>query len=96
MIGDEVWWPWKLPIQYIQIKDEELIMPKNEWIDKLLGEARESHELVTDAVETQMRKLLQGKMGENLLTRKELADTADNLIAEMGTPTPEEGEHENN
>jgi len=63
------------------------------WFDKRLSEARRVQKAaVTDAVAIRMTRLLKGKLGEAPLTAKELAETANALIAGMATPDVPEGQ----
>jgi|GEM_PF-5083923 len=65
---------------------------KEGWIDKRLSEAKKTQTLVTDGVEKRVKSLLTGKIGEQQLTPKELAETAKVLIAEMNSMVPPEAE----
>ena len=69
-----------------------------DWIDKRIGEARTSQQpTVTDAVAIRMTKLLEGKLSNAPLARKEMSETAKALIADMATPDAQEvqSSHEN-
>jgi hypothetical protein len=53
------------------------------WIKARIAEAREHHASVTEAVSTRLDKLLNGQISERPLRPSELADIANDLIADM-------------
>ena len=61
-------------------------MPQTQlWIEQRLGEARTAQAIVTDAVASHIKDLLEGDLSSRSLSRGEMKDTATRLISEMVT-----------
>ena len=59
-------------------------MSKNkDWVDDRLSQAKQSQPLVSAEVDEYMRGLFNNQLSEQGLSAKELAETADELIAKM-------------
>ncbi|HEB02261.1 MAG TPA: hypothetical protein ENI12_03410 [Nitrospirae bacterium] len=64
----------------------------NEWVDKRLGKATQTHPLVTEALVERMKDLLLGQLSEKQLSPKVLGETASKLIADITTTPPHKAE----
>ena len=67
-----------------------------DWIERRLREAKQSQPLVTDAVAKRVRSLLENVICDKGLSRKELSETATELINDMASVNgfKKEGNHE--
>ena len=57
----------------------------DDWIATRVSRAKEAHSAVTEAVASQMKKLLEGQLSERQLPTTVLADIAKTLIANMNS-----------
>lgn len=62
---------------------------EDQWVRSRVIEIRANHPLVTDAVSTQMEKVMGGLLSDQKLSQAKLAALANSLLADMVAEPPE-------